>query len=119
MPVSLTTVFVDVSAPRRDTKNKVHCLADILTIATCAVIAGAEGWEQIAEYGRSKEAFFRHFLELPGGIPSHDTFDRVFAKLDPDAFAERFGGWMAAAPLHHSPPITSEPVLRILPGVPG
>jgi predicted transposase YbfD/YdcC len=97
MPVALTAVFADLPDPRRDTKNKVHRLTDILTIATCAVIAGAEGWEQITAYGLSKEAFFRRFLELPAGIPSHDTFDRVFAKLDPDAFADRFGRWMASA----------------------
>lgn len=97
MPLSLTAVFADVPDPRRDTKNKVHLLTDILTIATCAVLAGAEGWEQIAAYGQSKEAFFRRFLKLPHGIPSHDTFNRVFAKLDPDAFADRFGRWMAGA----------------------
>jgi predicted transposase YbfD/YdcC len=95
MPLSLVTVFADVPDPRRDTANKIHKLADILVIATCAVIAGADGWEQIAEYGRRKEGFFRRFLELPAGIPSHDTFNRVFAKLDPDAFADRFGRWMA------------------------
>jgi predicted transposase YbfD/YdcC len=97
MPLALATVFADVPDPRRDTANKVHKLTDILVIATCAVIAGADGWEQIAEYGRRKEGFFRRFLELPGGIPSHDTFNRVFAKLDPDAFADRFGRWMAEA----------------------
>ncbi len=97
MPLPLTTVFADLPDPRRDTKNKVHLLTDILVIATCAVIAGAEGWEQIAEYGRRKEDFFRRFLRPPGGIPSHDTFNRVFAKLDPDAFADRFGRWAAAA----------------------
>jgi predicted transposase YbfD/YdcC len=97
MPLPLSAVFADLPDPRRDTKNKVHRLADILTIATCAVIAGAEGWKEIAEYGQLKETFFRRFLELPGGIPSHDTFSRVFAKLDPDAFADRFGRWMAAA----------------------
>jgi predicted transposase YbfD/YdcC len=97
MPLSLTTVFADLPDPRRETKNKLHRLTDILTIATCATIAGAEGWEQIAEYGRTKEAFFRRFLELPNGIPSHDTFDRVFAKLDPDVFADRFGRWMTSA----------------------
>lgn len=97
MPLTLTTVFADVPDPRRDTANKVHKLTDILVIATCAVIAGADGWDQIAEYGRRKEGFFRRFLELPGGIPSHDTFNRVFAKLDPDAFADRFGRWMAEA----------------------
>jgi len=97
MPLTLTAVFADVPDPRRDTKHKIHRLTDILTIATCAVIAGADGWEQIAAYGRAKEAFFRRFLELPCGVPSHDTFNRVFAKLDPDAFADRFGRWMASA----------------------
>jgi predicted transposase YbfD/YdcC len=95
MPLALTTVFADLTDPRVETANKLHKLVDILVIATRAVIAGAEGWEDIAEYGRAKEDFFRRFLELPNGIPSHDTFERVFAKLDPDAFADRFGRWMA------------------------
>jgi predicted transposase YbfD/YdcC len=97
MPLPLTAVFADLPDPRIETANKLHTLTDILVIATCAVIAGADGWEQVAEYGRSKEGFFRRFLELPNGIPSHDTFERVFAKLDPDAFAGRFGRWMAEA----------------------
>jgi predicted transposase YbfD/YdcC len=97
MPLPLTAVFADLPDPRIETANKRHTLTDILVIATCAVIAGADGWEEIAEYGRSKEDFFRRFLALPNGIPSHDTFERVFAKLDPDAFADRFGRWMAAA----------------------
>jgi predicted transposase YbfD/YdcC len=95
MPLPLTTVFADLPDPRIETANKLHPLTDILVIATCAVIAGADGWEEIAEYGRSKEDFFRRFLALPNGVPSHDTFERVFAKLDPDAFADRFGRWMA------------------------
>jgi predicted transposase YbfD/YdcC len=97
MPLALTTVFADLPDPRIETANKLHPLTDILVIATCAVIAGADGWEEIAEYGRSKEEFFRRFLELPNGVPSHDTFERVFATLDPDAFADRFGRWMARA----------------------
>ena len=97
MPLPLATVFADLPDPRIETANKLHKLTDILVIATCAVIAGADGWEEIAEYGRSKEGFFRRFLELPNGIPSHDTFERVFARLDPDAFADRFGRWMAGA----------------------
>jgi predicted transposase YbfD/YdcC len=95
MALPLTTVFADLPDPRIETANKLHKLTDILVIATCAVIAGADTWEEIAEYGRSKEDFFRRFLELPNGIPSHDTFERVFARLDPDAFADRFGRWMA------------------------
>jgi len=98
MPVMpLTAVFDELPDPRRETANKLHGLTDILTIATCAVIGGAESWEAIAEYGRSKEAFFRRFLSLPHGIPSADTFERVFAKLAPDAFAQAFGRWMAGA----------------------
>lgn len=94
MALTLTSVFADLPDPRTETANKLHSLTDILTIATCAVIAGAEGWEDIAQYGRSKEAFFRQFLELKNGVPSHDTFYRVFARLDPDAFADRFARWM-------------------------
>ena len=97
MHLSLATVFADIADPRRETKNKIHGLTDILTIATCAVLAGADGWEQIAAYGEAKKEFFGRFLKLPNGIPSHDTFGRVFAKLDPDAFADRFGRWMAQA----------------------
>ena len=93
----LAAVFDDLPDPRRDTANKLHALTDVLTIATCAVIGGAESWEAIAEYGRTKEDFFRRFLELENGIPSPDTFERVFAKLAPGAFAQAFGRWMAAA----------------------
>ena len=72
-------------------------------------IAGADGWEEIAEYGRRKEAFFRRFLALPNGIPSHDTFYRVFARLDPDAFADRFGRWMAGRPCDGSTRLRPDP----------
>ena len=97
MPLPITAVFADLPDPRIETANKRHALTDILTLTVCAVIGGAEGWEQIAEYGRRKEAFFRRFLALAHGIPSHDTFYRLFRALDPDAFAQRFGQWMAAA----------------------
>ena len=97
MPLPITRVFADLPDPRIDTANKRHALTDILTVAVCAIIGGADSWEQIAEYGRRKQAFFRRFLALTNGIPSHDTFYRVFAALDPNAFAQRFGRWMAAA----------------------
>src|SRR4051812_42913008 len=93
----LTAVFDDLPDPRRDTENKLHRLTDILSITTCAIIGGAETWEAIAEYGRTKERFFRRFLTLDNGIPSADTFGRVFAKLAPGAFAQAFGRWMASA----------------------
>jgi len=97
MPLPITTVFVDIPDPRRETANKLHKLVDILVIATCAVIAGAETWDAIAAYGQSKKAFFQAFLTLKNGIPSPDTFERVFAKLDPAAFSKAFGRWMASA----------------------
>jgi predicted transposase YbfD/YdcC len=93
----ITAIFADLPDPRRETANKLHRLTDILTLATCAVIGGAESWEAIAEYGRTKEAFFRRYLRLDNGIPSPDTFERVFAKLAPGAFARAFGRWMASA----------------------
>ena len=96
-PLSITGVFDTVTDPRRDTENKLHHLTDILAITTRAVVGGAETWEAIAEFGRTKESFFRRLLRLDNGIPSADTFGRVFAKLDPVAFAKAFGRWMAAA----------------------
>ena len=90
MSFPLTTVFADVPDPRRDLHKK-HALVDLLVIATCAVFSGAEGWYQVAEYGRRK-TFFQRYLKLANGIPSHDAFNRVFAALDPTAFAM----WMAS-----------------------
>lgn len=73
-----------------------HRLIDILVIAVCAVIACAESWEDIALYGRSKLAWLRQFLALPTGIPSHDTFRRVFMLIDPDAFEVGFSAWVGS-----------------------
>lgn len=86
--------FEDMPDPRA--KNIVHKLHDVLVIAVCAVICGADGWAEVAEFGRSKRAWFATFLDLPGGVPSHDTFGRVFSRLDPDAFERRFANWAAA-----------------------
>jgi predicted transposase YbfD/YdcC len=96
-PLPLAAAFADLPDPRRETQNKLHRLSDVLVIATCAVIGGAETWDAIALFGRCKEAFFRRFLPLDNGIPSPDTFERVFAKLDPAAFAAAFGRWLTAA----------------------
>jgi predicted transposase YbfD/YdcC len=96
-PLPITAVFDELPDPRRETQNKLHRLTDILTIATCAVLCGAESWDAIAVYGQTKEPFFRRFLPLPNGLPSADTFERVFAKLAPGAFAQAFGRWMASA----------------------
>jgi predicted transposase YbfD/YdcC len=73
-----------------------HRLLDVLVIAVCAVLGEAETFEDIALYGRCKEAWLRGFLALPNGIPSHDTFRRVFMLIDPDAFERSFLGWVRA-----------------------
>lgn len=88
--------FADLPDPRAH--NVIHKLHDILVIAICAVICGADGWAEVAEFGNSKQAWFKTFLDLPGGIPSHDTFGRVFARLNPDAFERRFVAWTSALP---------------------
>jgi predicted transposase YbfD/YdcC len=87
--------FGDLADPRID-RTKLHKLLDILVIAICAVIAGADNWEDVEEFGKARLEWFRTFLELPNGIPSHDTFTRVFARLDPEQFQACFLGWMNA-----------------------
>ena len=82
-----------VPDPRID-RTKLHKLEDIMMLAICAVICGAETWVDIVEFGRAKKDFFRTFLELPNGIPSHDTFGRVFAAMDADAFEKALGAWV-------------------------
>lgn len=84
--------FEQMPDPRRN--NSRHKLIDILTIALFAVLCGADGWEAVAEYGRAKLKWLKTFLELPYGIPSHDTFGDVFAKLQPEAFERCFRQWM-------------------------
>ena len=86
--------FRDLPDPRAP--NVVHRLHDILVVALCAVVCGADGWAEVEVFGRSKLAWFKTFLDLPGGIPSHDTFGRVFARLDPDAFERCFVAWTSA-----------------------
>jgi predicted transposase YbfD/YdcC len=82
-----------IEDPRVDRRRR-HTLEDILVLAICGMIGGAEDWVSIEEFARAKEAWFRTFLELPNGIPSHDTFGRVFAALDPEAFQQAFAAWI-------------------------
>jgi hypothetical protein len=90
---SLFDTLSQVPDSRLD-RTKLHQLVDILVIAVCATICAAETWEDIAEFGQAKESWFRKFLALPNGIPSHDTFRRVFLRLNPQKLQEAFPGWM-------------------------
>jgi hypothetical protein len=76
--------------------NVTHRLHDMIVLAACAVICGASGWADVELFANSKLSWFRTFLDLPGGVPSHDTFGRVFARLDPAAFERRFAAWVTA-----------------------
>ena len=76
---------IPLDDPRID-RTKRHKLLDIVTIALCATICGADSWVDIELFGNCKEEWFKSFLELPNGIPSHDTFGDVFARLDPEQF---------------------------------
>ncbi len=83
--ITLIDHFTNLTDPRVD-RTKEHKLIDIVVIAICAVICGADGWVRIETYGLAKYKWLKQFLELPNGIPSHDTFSRVFARLDPEEF---------------------------------
>jgi len=91
--LSLFDSLGQVPDPRRE-RTKLHQLVDILVIAVCATICAAETWEEIAEFGQAKESWFRKFLALPNGIPSHDTFRRVFLLINPKKFQESFLEWI-------------------------
>jgi len=92
-PHSLVYHFASLEDPRVLERSR-HKLIDILVIAICGVICGADDWVSIAEFGEAKEGWFREFLELPNGIPSHDTFGRTFSLLSPEAFQESFVSWV-------------------------
>jgi DDE_Tnp_1-associated len=79
---------------RRSTRTLLHQLSDILTITVLSVIAGGNGWEDMALYGLSKYDWLSIFLALPNGIPSPDTFRRVFEKICPDEFERCFELWV-------------------------
>lgn len=91
--LALSSIFAEVEDPRVE-RTKQHRLVDIIIIAVCAVICGADGWVAIEEFGKTKQAWLQTFLALPNGIPSHDTFGRVFALLDPKQLEAGFLHWM-------------------------
>lgn len=92
---SIVEHFGDLEDPRVEYLVE-HKLIDIITIALCAVIAGADNWTEVVQYGQEKQSWFERFLELPAGIASHDTFGRVFGLLDPDQLQRSFLNWVQA-----------------------
>lgn len=94
-PQSIQAHFSVLPDPRIDRRRR-HKLLDILVISLCAALCGIDDWAGVELFATLKEDWFRTFLELPGGIPSHDTFGRVFSRLDPKAFEACFRSWVAA-----------------------
>lgn len=89
--------FAKLEDPRRETKNKLHKPSDILMIVFCAILSGVEDWVNMEVFAQDKESWFRRFLELPNGIPSHDTLSDVTGRLAPGVFAEAFECWTQQA----------------------
>jgi hypothetical protein len=85
--------FEDLTDPRME-RTKRHLLIDMVAIALCAAICGAEGWADVDRFGKKKREWFARFSDLPNGIPSHDTFGRVFARLDSPEFYACMQRWI-------------------------
>ena len=97
--ITIQHQFRKLKDPRIN-RRKLHLLSDIIVIALCAVLCGAQDWQEIETFGKLRRDWFRRFLKLPNGIPSHDTFERVFDRLDPRAFQQCFQNWVAAIAEH-------------------
>ena len=93
MQFAIITHFEKLTDPRIE-RTKEHLLLDMISIALCAAICGADSWVDVEKFGHAKEDWFRRFLELPNGIPSHDTFGRVFARLDTAEFLTCLQNWL-------------------------
>src|ERR1700691_6283960 len=91
-PSNITEYFLTITDNRAD--NSAHKLINIIMIAICGVIAGADCWVEIEYFGQDRLDWLRTFLELPNGIPSHNTFGRVFALINPQQFQSSFALWM-------------------------
>lgn len=108
LPLTLLSVLECVPDPRFPSWHR-HKLADVLTIALCAVISGADSWVEVADWGQEKAEWLQTFLELPAGIPSHDTFSRLFRMLDPAALEAVLLGWVRAT----LPPVAPGAVIAV------
>jgi predicted transposase YbfD/YdcC len=91
--LSIARFFARLRDPRRRHLRR-HLLIDLVVLTLCAVIAGANDWQQVVAFGRARRAWLESFLALPNGIPSHDTLERVFDRLDPHAFQACFHQWV-------------------------
>ncbi|MCC3434412.1 MAG: ISAs1 family transposase, partial [Oscillatoriales cyanobacterium] len=91
--ITIADHFSDLEDPRVE-RTRHHQLIDIITLSICAVICGADTWVDIESYGRAKYEWLKKFLELPNGIPSHDTIARVFSRLNPEQFQKCFLSWI-------------------------
>lgn len=95
LETTISKVFHDLTDPRIDRALR-HPLINILTISICAIISGCDDFNAIEEYGKSKQSWFAEFLDLPNGIPSHDTFNDVLNRLNPKEFSEAFTRWVSS-----------------------
>jgi predicted transposase YbfD/YdcC len=95
MAHSIQEHFADLPDPRR-AQGRRHRLSDMIVIAVCAVVCAADSWSDVVDFGNAKLKWFGTFLDLPHGVPCQDTFERVFARLDPDAFERCFMNWTEA-----------------------
>ena len=91
----IVETFGELEDPRID-RTKRHSLVNVLVMALCGTLCGAEGWDELVDFCEARRKWFESFLDMPNGIPSADTFRRVFERLDPDAFQERFTKFVAA-----------------------
>jgi predicted transposase YbfD/YdcC len=92
---SLRAHFAALPDPRV-ARTRRHALLDVVTLAVCAIVCAADTWVDVERWGKAKRPWLRTWLDLPHGIPSHDTFGRVFGALDPVAFEACFLGWVRA-----------------------
>lgn len=92
---SMVECFSEIEDPRCD-RTKQHQLLDIICLSVLAVIAGAEGWEDIEQFGKDKREWLKKYLKLANGVPSHDTISRVFRALKPEAFQDAFRNWVSS-----------------------
>jgi len=112
-PASILEHFARLPDPRRE-HGRIHRLDEVVFMAICGVLCGADSWQEIADYSESKLDWLGTFLTLPGGVPSHDTFRRVFCLLDPVAFQACFFAWMTSLMARHglTPVPLGRPELR-------